>query len=64
MPSRYADKLEELLLADMTIMPAEGEQKFLTALNIQATEKPDDWPPADKIRQKMSSLKSKLKKQQ
>lgn len=63
MPKKYAEMLEQLILADSTLMPAGEEKKLLTVFKISAAAKPVDWPTEYKIRQKMSALKSKLKNQ-
>lgn len=62
-PTKYAEILEQLLLADSSLMPAAAKKKLLDVMNIAVSPKPGDWPPEEKIRQKVSSLKSKLKKQ-
>lgn len=57
MPDQYAKKLKELVVADVKMKLADAEKTLLQALGIAESEKPSDWPPGDKINQKVGSIK-------
>lgn len=61
MPAVYAPALEDLLSSNRQLMPGEAEEELGKKLEIDLTQKPVEFPPAYKIKQKVSSLKQKMK---
>lgn len=63
MPVAYAEVLETLIRKDPLMKHADGEQKLLTVMKFTSATKPPDFPPVDKLKAKLSSIKQRLRKE-
>lgn len=63
MPVIYSQNLELIVQNNMNIKVSEAETALLVALNITDSQKGPDFPNSERIKNKISSLKTKIRKQ-
>ncbi len=61
-PDEYAKVIEEIVREEPTIRPLQVVSKLMTRMGIDPNQKPQNFPERKKIAQKVSTVKTKLKK--